>query len=71
MIDGIVRDEREIVNDKYVTEGVRRDAWARLRTPTEEVGITICGTEAQAFGFKGGHEVSHRGAERRGDGERG
>jgi hypothetical protein len=26
MIGGIVRDEREIVNDKYTTEAVRRDA---------------------------------------------
>jgi hypothetical protein len=71
MIGGIVRDEREIVNDKYTTGAVRRDAWARLSAPTEEVGITICGTGVQAFGSKGGHEVSHRGDERRGDGERG
>jgi hypothetical protein len=71
MIVGIVRDGREIVNDKYTTEGVRRAAWARLSTPMEEVGITICGTEAQAFGFEGGHDVSHRGDECRGGGERG
>jgi hypothetical protein len=71
MIGGIVRDEREIVNDKYMMEGLRCDARARPSTPTEEVGIMICVTEAQAFGFKGGHDVSYRGAERRGDGERG
>jgi hypothetical protein len=71
MIGGIVRDEREIVNDKYTTEGMRRDAWARRSTPTEEVGITICVTQAQAFGFKGGHDVSHHGVERRDDGARG
>jgi hypothetical protein len=71
MIGGIVRDEREIVNDKYTTEKVRRDAWARLSTPTEEVEITICVTEAQVFGFKGCHDVSFRRAERRADGERG
>jgi hypothetical protein len=71
MIVGIVRDGREIVNDKYTTEGVRRAAWARLSTPMEEVGITICGTEAQAFGFERGHDVSHRGDECRGCGERG
>jgi hypothetical protein len=70
MIGGIVRDEREIVNDKSMM-GLRRHAWARPSTPTEEVGIMICVTETQEFGFRDGHDVSHRGAERRGDGERG